>query len=75
MVEVLKHCIEQKRESFEFLGFSMPWKRDWTPLVRPHVTMWVMRPTWRGRAAYLARGWLRPRLAQIARRLRREKSP
>jgi len=63
MADVLKYCIEQKLEAFEFLGFSMPWKRDWTPLVHPHATLWAFRPTGRGRAAHVMRTEVRPRVA------------
>lgn len=69
MVEVLKHCISEGIETFEFLGHSMPWKRDWTPLVRPHACVWAYRPTLSGRAAALVRGELRPRVAAAARML------
>lgn len=67
MVEVLKHCIEQKLETFEFLGFSMPWKRDWTPLVRPYSTLMAYRPTRRGRIAHMMRTEVRPRAARLIR--------
>jgi hypothetical protein len=67
MAEVLKHCIAQKLETFEFLGFSMPWKRDWTPLVRPHATLWAYRPNWRGRLAQLVHTEVRPRVAAAVR--------
>lgn len=68
MVEVLRRCLAEKLETFEFLGFSMPWKRDWTPLVRPHATLYAYRPTWRGRAARVMRAEVRPRFAQLLRR-------
>jgi CelD/BcsL family acetyltransferase involved in cellulose biosynthesis len=64
MAEALKQCITERLEVFEFLGFSMPWKRDWTPLVHPHATLWAFRSTPRGRLAGLLRGEVRPRIAQ-----------
>ena len=67
MAEVLKYCIDQKLETFEFLGFSMPWKRDWTPLVRPFSTLMVSRTTRRRRLAHLMRTEVRPQGARILR--------
>jgi CelD/BcsL family acetyltransferase involved in cellulose biosynthesis len=64
IVDVLKYCMEQKLETFEFLGFSMPWKRDWTPLVRPHATLMAYRPTRRGRLSHVVRTEVRPRAAK-----------
>lgn len=63
MVEVLKRCIDERIETFEFLGHSMTWKRDWTPLVHPHACLWVFRPTPAGRLAGLVRAEIRPRVA------------
>jgi len=62
--DVLRRCIDEHLQSFEFLGFSMPWKRDWTPLVRPHASVWAYRGTPRGRLARFARLELRPRVAK-----------
>lgn len=70
MVEVLKRCIDERLETFEFLGFSMPWKRDWTPLVRPHACVVAYRPTWRGRLAHKVRVDLRPRAVATWKRIR-----
>jgi CelD/BcsL family acetyltransferase involved in cellulose biosynthesis len=61
--DVLRRCIEEHLDTFEFLGFSMPWKRDWTPLVRPHATLWAFRPTLRGQWARAMRAEIRPRAA------------
>ncbi len=61
--EVLRRCIDERLETLEFLGHAMPWKRDWSPLVRPHASVWAFRRSWRGRAAELVRCQLRPRLA------------
>ena len=69
MVEVLKRCISERLDTFEFLGFNMPWKRDWTPLVHPHATLWAFRPTWRGRLAWLTRAMVRPLVARAWRAL------
>lgn len=70
VAEVLQRCVEEGLESFEFLGFSMGWKRDWTPLVRPHATVWAFRPTVAGRLARLVRAQARPRVVRAARQLR-----
>jgi hypothetical protein len=78
MVDVLKRCIEERLETFEFLGFTMPWKRDWTPLVRPHACVMAYRPTWRGRLAEKVRVELRPKAIaawrEIQARVRGEQS-
>lgn len=68
MVHVLQHCIEERIETFEFLGHSMTWKRDWTPLVHPHATLRAYRPTWPGRAAWAMRAKVRPLAAEARRR-------
>lgn len=70
MAEVLQRCLAERLESLEFLGHTMPWKRDWTPLVRPHVTLWAFRSTLRGRAAHLMRTQVRPRAASLWQRVR-----
>jgi CelD/BcsL family acetyltransferase involved in cellulose biosynthesis len=67
--EVLGACIDEHLETFEFLGHAMDWKRDWTPFVRPHVTVHVHRPTWRGRWSRLAGHTLRPWAASTLRAL------
>jgi hypothetical protein len=70
MAEVLRRCMEEQLESFEFLGFNMPWKRDWTPLVRPHATLWVFQRTRAGRFAGFLRARVRPGIAGFWRALR-----
>lgn len=60
MVDVLRQCIEEHVETFEFLGHMMTWKRDWTPLVRPHATLWAFRRNLPGTAAWAARAKARP---------------
>lgn len=60
MVDVLRQCIEEHVETFEFLGHMMTWKRDWTPLVRPHATLWAFRRNVPGTAAWAARSKARP---------------
>jgi len=71
MSEVLGRCVEERLETFEFLGHSMPWKRDWTPLVRPHATLRAYRPGVRGRLAWAARARLRPAVQLTLDRARR----
>jgi len=68
--EALGACIGEGLETFEFLGHAMEWKRDWTPLVRPHVTLHAHRPSWRGRWARVANHALRPWAASTLRALR-----
>jgi hypothetical protein len=41
----------------------MDWKSEWTDTVRPHQTIWLHRPTLRGRIEAAARGLLRQGLA------------
>lgn len=60
MEDVLGLCIGEDLEAFEFLGHSMPWKRDWTPLVHPHLSLWAFRPTLRGKLAHAIRFGLLP---------------
>lgn len=70
MVDVLRRCIDERLETFDFLGHSMTWKRDWTPLVRPHACLWAFRPTPRGRLAHLTRARIRPVAASLFRTLK-----
>lgn len=65
MEDVLRRCMEERLEGFEFLGHAMPWKHDWTPLVHPHANLWAFRTTARGRAAHALRLRIRPRAARI----------
>lgn len=60
MVDVLQKCIEEHVETFEFLGHMMTWKRDWTPLVRPHATLWAFRRNVPGTTAWATRAKARP---------------
>lgn len=52
MEDVLKTCIEQRMPEFDFLGPDMPWKRDWTDLVRTHSWLYIFRDGFRGRALH-----------------------
>lgn len=70
MVEVLGRCIEEQVETFEFLGHTMTWKRDWTPLVRPHATLWAFRRNAPGTAAWMVRAGARPLALRAWRRAR-----
>lgn len=70
MVDVLRRCIEEGVETFEFLGHMMTWKRDWTPLVRPHATLWAYRTNLQGTAAWTARAHARPLAGRVLRGLR-----
>ncbi len=62
---VLQRCIKERLETFEFLGHSMEWKRDWTPLVRPHASVLAFRRSLAGRAAWLVRCRLHPAAAAV----------
>lgn len=74
MVDVLQQCIEEHVETFEFLGHMMTWKRDWTPLVRPHATLWAFRRNVPGTAAWAARAKVRPWAIKAWRRVRHARS-
>lgn len=52
MEDVLKTCVEKRLPEFDFLGPDMPWKRDWTNLVRTHSWLYIFRENWRGRALH-----------------------
>ncbi len=71
MSEVLSQSIEESLETFEFLGHTMTWKRDWTPLVRHHISLRAFRRTLRGDAAFLVNGLLRPMASRLRRRVTR----
>jgi CelD/BcsL family acetyltransferase involved in cellulose biosynthesis len=58
-------------EEFDFLGWDMPWKRDWTDRVRAHVRILAYRKTPRGELRYAARHVLRPRARAAWRALRK----
>ncbi len=64
MEDVLGSCRARGLEEFDFLGPSMPWKRDWTPHERPHGWYFVHRPTPLGRALWSARFRLAPAARQ-----------
>jgi CelD/BcsL family acetyltransferase involved in cellulose biosynthesis len=55
---------------FDFLGWDMPWKREWTQTVRPHSTVCIYRPTVAGRLQHAARHVLRPRIGSLWRAIR-----
>jgi CelD/BcsL family acetyltransferase involved in cellulose biosynthesis len=55
---------------FDFLGWDMDWKLEWTSRVRAHVTLSLYRPTIRGRLRHAAREVLRPQTAALVRRAR-----
>ena len=54
---------------FDFLGWDMPWKRDWTDRGRAHVGIALYRPNVRGRLRYAARHVLRPSAGTLWRAL------
>lgn len=70
MAEVLHDLAQQGVREFDFLGHSMPWKREWTAHARPHSWLFVMRPTLKNRAIHAryvhgprVKAWLRTPLA------------
>lgn len=63
--DVLRDCIEQGLEEFDFLGPAMTWKLDWTEVVRPHRWCFIHRPSAMGRALFVAKLRLGPWLARV----------
>ncbi len=57
---VLERCRESSLAEFDFLGPSMPWKRDWTEAERPHAWQLVFGDTTAGRALRFAKLELAP---------------
>jgi CelD/BcsL family acetyltransferase involved in cellulose biosynthesis len=55
---------------FDFLGWEMDWKLEWTDCVHPHVHILVERSTLRGRLRHAARDVLRTRARTLRRVLR-----
>jgi CelD/BcsL family acetyltransferase involved in cellulose biosynthesis len=47
--DVLKDCIAQGLEEFDFLGENMPWKEDWTSETRPHNVFYIFKNSPYGR--------------------------
>ena len=73
--EVMERCIAEGVTTFDFLGHDMPWKRDWAPFVRRHVTLTAYRATPAGRMAQLWRDSIRPTAGQLVRRLTSRRAP
>lgn len=63
--DVLRDCLDEGLEEFDFLGPSMTWKLDWTDEVRPHRWCFIHRPSSLGRALYVAKLRLGPWLARV----------
>ncbi|MHB1845883.1 MAG: GNAT family N-acetyltransferase [Deltaproteobacteria bacterium] len=66
MEEMLQRCRERGLSEFDFLGPSMPWKRDWTELERPHSWQLVFRRSAAGRALRFAKLELAPKARAFA---------
>ena len=56
---------------FDFLGWDMPWKRDWADRGRAHVGIAMYRPNLRGQLRYTARHVLRPSAGALWRALKK----
>jgi CelD/BcsL family acetyltransferase involved in cellulose biosynthesis len=50
---------------FDFLGWDMEWKREWTDRGRPHVGIHVYKQSLRAQLRYAARHVLRPRAGAL----------
>jgi CelD/BcsL family acetyltransferase involved in cellulose biosynthesis len=46
--DVLKDCIAEGLQEFDFLAEDLAWKREWTETVRPHSTIYLFRDNWYG---------------------------
>ena len=66
--EVLADCARRGLDELDFLGPSMPWKRDWTDAERPHRWLYVFRPTRGLRALCEAKFTALPLLKRFAAR-------
>ncbi len=55
MAEVLERSRAQGLAELDFLGPSMPWKRDWTDRERSHHWHWIHAPTPRGQALWVGK--------------------
>jgi|CXWL01.1.fsa_nt_gi CelD/BcsL family acetyltransferase involved in cellulose biosynthesis len=47
--EVLKDCAARGITRFDFLGCDLPWKLEWTSLIRPHHWLFIFRDSLHGR--------------------------
>lgn len=70
VAEVARDLIGRGVRELDFLGDEMPWKREWTEAVRPHVWRYVFRGPW-GRALFAWKFRLVPRLKKLRDRYRR----
>jgi hypothetical protein len=61
----------QGLQEFDFLGWDMPWKLEWTSDVHAHATVRVYRPLLAQRLTYAAKEVIRPRLFELGRHLAR----
>ncbi|HEY8207584.1 MAG TPA: GNAT family N-acetyltransferase [Myxococcaceae bacterium] len=71
--EVLRDLFQRGAREFDFLGPRMTWKLDWTQRLRAHCWLFVLRPTFKGRALHAARFRWGPRAARWVRGVVRRK--
>lgn len=64
---VLQRSRELGLSEFDFLGPSMPWKRDWTTLERTHAWHFIYRPNPLGRALHAWKTEITPRAKRWSR--------
>jgi GNAT acetyltransferase-like protein len=50
--EVMRDCVRRGIGEFDFLGPDMPWKREWTGMLRPHYWLFVFRNSPYGQALH-----------------------
>lgn len=53
--DILRDLAVRGTAAFDFLGPQMTWKHDWTERIRPHVRLFVFRPTLKGRLLHAGR--------------------
>jgi CelD/BcsL family acetyltransferase involved in cellulose biosynthesis len=65
---VVRDLVGTGVSELDFLGDDLPWKREWTDRVRPHVWRYVFARTPFGRALHAWKFSLAPRIKRLLRR-------
>jgi CelD/BcsL family acetyltransferase involved in cellulose biosynthesis len=66
--DLLKDCIDRNLHELDFLGCDLPWKLEWTALVRRHHWLFIFRDTALGRTLCRAKLDWAPAARRLARR-------
>ncbi len=67
----LQWAFEAQLKEYEFLGYQMPWKANWTQNVKPHLTIFVYSDHFYSRIFYHWQEQLRPLLKHYLKRMNR----